>query len=163
MYDLTKWQDHVTELQNTYKETVNLDGTVTHEPVEGEVLQQGTPMNAAKFNNMEQGIFENNALQCWLAQMQKYDEDNKKEKEIAIITIANDTAITAGYVPFSNYEFADRNHTGYTVTPIVTQGSASVTVSNLQTNAFRYTTSEACTVVFIVQGGYIAPNGYVAP
>lgn len=163
MYDLTKWQDHVTEYANKYIEMQNTDGTVTHEPVEGKVIQQGTPMDAEHFNNIEKGVFENNALQCWLAQMQRYDEDNKKEKETAVITITNDTAITAGYVPFTNYGFIDHNHTGYTVTPIVTQGSATVTVSNLQTNAFRYTTSDACTVAFIVQGGYRAPNGYVAP
>lgn len=163
MYKIKRWQDHVTELQHTYKETTNADGTITHEPVEGEVIQQGTPMNAANFNNIEQGVFENNVLQLWLANMQRYDEDNKKEKETAVITITNDTAITAGYVPFTNYGFIDRNHIGYTVTPIVTQGSATVTVSNLQTNAFRYTTSEACTVAFIVQGGYRAPSEYIAP
>ena len=56
MYKITDWQDHVTEYENRYTETQNDDGTVTHVPVEGEIIQQGTPMSAANFNNMEQGI-----------------------------------------------------------------------------------------------------------
>ena len=56
MYKITDWQDHVTEYENRYTESQNDDGTVTHVPVEGEIIQQGTPMSAANFNNMEQGI-----------------------------------------------------------------------------------------------------------
>ncbi len=56
MYKITKWQDHVTQYQDRFREVENSDGTFTHELVEGEVIQQGTPQNAANFNNMEQGI-----------------------------------------------------------------------------------------------------------
>ena len=41
-----QWQDHVTEFEDRYTESKNDDGTITHKPVEGEVLQEGTPENA---------------------------------------------------------------------------------------------------------------------
>ncbi len=56
MYSRTFWQDHVTEYDNRYREQNNPDGTVSHIPVEGEIIQQGTPQNAANFNNLEEGI-----------------------------------------------------------------------------------------------------------
>ena len=37
------WKDHVTQFSNRYKEINNADGTITHEAVEGEVIQEGTP------------------------------------------------------------------------------------------------------------------------
>ena len=51
------WKDHVTQYSNRFKEVQNADGTVTHEAVEGEVIQEGTPQNAKNFNDMEQRIF----------------------------------------------------------------------------------------------------------
>lgn len=56
MYTQTEWQDHVTEFSDRYREVTNSDGTVTHTPVEGEVLQQGTPQNQTNFNNIEHGV-----------------------------------------------------------------------------------------------------------
>lgn len=56
MYTQTRWQDHVTQFQGRYKETDNHDGTITHTPAEGQVIQQGTPQNATHFNNLEHGL-----------------------------------------------------------------------------------------------------------
>lgn len=56
MYKQTEWQDRVTEYEDRYKETENPDGTFTHTPVEGEIIQVGTPQNQTNFNNMEVGI-----------------------------------------------------------------------------------------------------------
>ena len=53
----TFWQDHVTEFSDRYTETNNDDGTISHVPVEGEVIQQGTPQNARNFNTLEEGAF----------------------------------------------------------------------------------------------------------
>lgn len=61
-YEREYWQDHVTEFDDRFREIQNEDGTITHEPVEGEVIQQGTPQNATHFNNMEEGIFSANEL-----------------------------------------------------------------------------------------------------
>ena len=46
MYEQKLWQDHVTEFEDRYTESRNDDGTITHTPVEGEIIQQGTPQNA---------------------------------------------------------------------------------------------------------------------
>ena len=56
MYNQTQWQDRVTEFEDRYRETENPDGTFTHTPVEGEIIQKGTPQNQTNFNNMENGI-----------------------------------------------------------------------------------------------------------
>ncbi len=56
-HNRTFWQDHVTEFSDRYKEIDNGDGTISHVPVEGEVVQQGTPQNARNFNALEEGAF----------------------------------------------------------------------------------------------------------
>ena len=48
--------EYVTEFEDRYTESRNDDGTITHTPVEGEIIQQGTPQNATNFNHMENGI-----------------------------------------------------------------------------------------------------------
>lgn len=50
------WKDHVTQFSNRYKEVQNADGTITHEAVEGEVIQEGTPQNAKNFNDLEERV-----------------------------------------------------------------------------------------------------------
>ena len=50
------WKDHVTQFSNRYREVNNADGTITHEAVEGEVIQEGTPQNAENFNDLEQRV-----------------------------------------------------------------------------------------------------------
>ena len=56
MYIFTKWLDRATQYVNRYKKTDNADGTVTLDKVPGEVLQEGTPQNAAHFNALEMGV-----------------------------------------------------------------------------------------------------------
>lgn len=51
MYTEKQWLDHVTEFEDRYTEQDNGDGTITHIPVEGEVLQEGTPQSAKNFNH----------------------------------------------------------------------------------------------------------------
>lgn len=61
-YMQTDWLDHVTEYENRYREVQNGDGTITHEKVEGEIIQQGTPMSATNFNHIEEGIGDASAM-----------------------------------------------------------------------------------------------------
>lgn len=61
-YNRIFWVDHVTEFDGKFKLTDNGDGTVTLEPVEGTILQQGTPQNDPNFNNGEEGTFAANEL-----------------------------------------------------------------------------------------------------
>lgn len=69
MYSPTLWQDHVTEFENRYTESRNEDGTITHTPVEGEIIQQGTPQSARNFNNIEEGILAGTEMGDYLAVM----------------------------------------------------------------------------------------------
>lgn len=69
MYDRTYWQDHVSEFDNRFREQNNADGTISHIPVEGEVIQQGTPQNAANFNRIETGIFAATEITAELARI----------------------------------------------------------------------------------------------
>ena len=57
MYKALTWKDHFTEPRNAYNMKQNSDGSVTLSSA-GEVIQQGTPMNAKNFNNMEHGILD---------------------------------------------------------------------------------------------------------
>jgi hypothetical protein len=56
MYRKTSWKDHVVQRPKTYTETVNPDGTKTFADAPGEIVQQGTPMSATNFNNLEDGL-----------------------------------------------------------------------------------------------------------
>jgi len=55
MYSNLTWLDHAVTPDRTFTITDNGDGTVTLTPY-GTVIQQGTNMSAANFNNMEMGI-----------------------------------------------------------------------------------------------------------
>lgn len=55
-YKRTTWQDHVVENPKTYNVTENPDGTQTLADAPGEIIQQGTPMSATNFNNIEEGL-----------------------------------------------------------------------------------------------------------
>ncbi|WP_418223582.1 hypothetical protein [Clostridium isatidis] len=60
-YKPIKFKDRIIEKPNTFKSTENSDGTITLIPEPGQVLQEGTPLNAANFNHLENGIIEVNA------------------------------------------------------------------------------------------------------
>lgn len=59
-YMIREWVDDVRSPARTYNVVRNADGTITLQKA-GRVIQQGTNLSAANFNNMEQGIFSANA------------------------------------------------------------------------------------------------------
>ena len=82
MYKQTQWQDRVTEYEDRYKETENPDGTFTHTPVEGKIIQVGTPQNQTNFNNMENGIQDATVagnILAWLNLQQQRKNDAHQE------------------------------------------------------------------------------------
>ena len=98
-YKRTYWQDHVTEYSDRYNETQNPDGTITHTPVEGTVIQQGTPQNAQNFNNLEEGVFAADQLATEAARMAKVNArglDAEKGEKVTV-NLTN----SANY-PFNN-------------------------------------------------------------
>lgn len=54
------WKDHIVEKPRTYTQTVNSDGSITLAPAPGEIIQQGTPINAEHLNHIEDGVAEMN-------------------------------------------------------------------------------------------------------
>lgn len=117
-YDWNQWQDHVTEHENRYREIDNGDGTITHEAVEGEVLQQGTPQSATNFNHMEEGITNAGELAALLTTeiIHIKQREAEEEGETILLTLTN-----SEQYPFNNSLNtvalkAERNNTEYAVT-----------------------------------------------
>lgn len=98
-YNRKIWQDHVTQYNDRYTETVNQDGSITHTPVEGTIIQQGTPQNAANFNNSEEGIFESNLLAIEAARMAQVNTRglDAVKGEVIPVTLTNSSPY-----PFNN-------------------------------------------------------------
>lgn len=99
MYTEKLWQDHVTEFEDRYEETINPDGSVTHVPIEGEIIQQGTPQNAKNFNYMEDGILAANekAAYLMLTVLHQAQTVSNLNGEVGTVTLSN----TEEY-PFNN-------------------------------------------------------------
>lgn len=86
-YKRRKWKDHVVERPRTYTEVTNSDGSVTHSPAPGEVLQQGTPQSATNFNAIEEGVQHISIAFDWLytiMQAQAREIDTLKEQIAAL-------------------------------------------------------------------------------
>jgi hypothetical protein len=55
-YTPTDWKDHIVEYPSRFRVVDNGDGTVNILDDHGNIIQQGTSVNAANLNKMEQGI-----------------------------------------------------------------------------------------------------------
>ena len=122
MYNRKLWQDHVTEFENRFREQNNPDGTINHIPIEGTILQQGTPQNAANFNNNEEGTVAANTIADYIIVtiLQLLRGQKSAIGESGIITLTNTTKY-----PFNNSASRSgntvalklpRDTTNYTVT-----------------------------------------------
>lgn len=163
MYEPKLWQDHVTEFEDRYTENVNDDGTITHIPVEGEILQQGTPQNAANFNHMEDGIFNAGELAALMAANAIHQQQSLKDQagETMFVTLTN----TQEY-PFNNSEKTvsltqGRNHTDYTVTAEIVEYSGGfpgeIRISAKLLNGFKVAftgSAKSVKVKLYVKGGF---------
>lgn len=104
MYSNLLWLDHAVTPDRTFRKTDNQDGTITLTPA-GRVIQQGTNMSAANFNNMEMGISDVD-LAAHLLVMLTRDILRKTETLISETTVEEKTVIlknTAKY-PFNSSE-----------------------------------------------------------
>lgn len=55
-YEPTIWKDRAVERPRTFNIVNNPDGTITLVPVPGVIAEEGTPVNAANLNKLEQGL-----------------------------------------------------------------------------------------------------------
>lgn len=163
MFEPKLWQDHVTTLENRYMESTNDDGTITHIPVEGEVIQQGTPQNAANFNHMEDGILNASELAALMTASAIHQQQSLKDQsgETMTVTLTN----TQEY-PFNNSETTvsltqERNHADYTVTAEVVEYSGGfpgeILISAKLLNGFKVASTgsaKSVRVKLYVKGGF---------
>lgn len=163
MYTEKQWLDHVTEFEDRYREQDNGDGTITHTPVEGEVLQEGTPQSAKNFNHMECGISEAHeaaaALLIMARHVQQQAEDLAGETILVKLTNSDE-------YPFNNSQqtvplAVQRSNAGYTVTPEVVSveggGLKDVSISDKLANGFKvefYGSAKSVTLKLHVKGGF---------
>ena len=157
------WKDHVTQLSNRYKEINNADGTITHEAVEGEVIQEGTPQNAKNFNDMEQRILAAGEV-AGLAMLKVGVVESKVEGlagEIIETTLTNSKEY-----PFNNSKKTlalktPRGNLDYTVfvesSTEDAGGIGEIKITDKQLNGFKIEFTGAAKEVSVkctVQGGY---------
>lgn len=161
-YKKTFWQDHVTEYDDRFREIDNGDGTITHVPEEGEVIQQGTPQNAQNFNNLENGAFEADVMGMEAARVLLLHQRslNSLASESGEITLTNSQKY-----PFNNSVKTvalkqNMETTAYTVEVDVISAAGEVgriVVTDKQRNGFKlaYTGSAAsATLKYFVKGGF---------
>lgn len=157
------WKDHVTQYSNRYKEAQNTDGTVTHEAMEGEVIQEGTPQNAKNFNDMEQRILAAGEVASIALIGVKMAENRVKGLTGEII---ESTLTSTKEYPFNNSKktlalATPRGTLDYTVkveaTTADTGGIGEIMVTDKQLNGFKIEhtgTAKNVSVKCYVQGGY---------
>ncbi|MCC8136407.1 MAG: hypothetical protein LUG91_00850 [Ruminococcus sp.] len=80
MYSNLTWLDHAVTPDRTFTVTENSDGTVTLTPA-GTVIQQGTNMSAANFNNLEMGVSDTDLAVHILTLYTRYLEDRTGTSE----------------------------------------------------------------------------------
>lgn len=163
MYEWKQWLDHVTEFENRYRETQNPDGTVTHTPTEGEIIQQGTPQNATNFNHMEDGITNAGELAALMAISNIHTRQMLEDitGEIIEVTLTNSQEYpfnnSVQTVPLSKA----RNHTDYTVIAEIAEYSGGfvgdIVVTDKLTNGFKVAFDGSASSVKLkiyVKGGF---------
>ncbi len=162
-YNRTFWQDHVTQYNDRFRERNNSDGTISHIPVEGETLQEGTPQNAANFNNIETGVFGAHEIDAELTRIMLQHERNidTLTGETGSITLENSSVY-----PFNNSVRSvglkvPRDTTDYTVDVYVVSAEGSVgniTVTDKLCNGFKIAFTggaKSATIKYVIRGGAV--------
>lgn len=104
------WQDHISERPGTFREIQNADGSVTHIPDEGVILQEGTSVSANKLNHMEDGIYNAN-MQA------KINKDNITSLTIEVAILKGNAINNIGHnmfiVNFATLDSVELSHGVY--------------------------------------------------
>lgn len=162
MYAALVWKDHAVTPENLYKVTDNKDGTVTAVR-SGTVIQQGTNMSAANFNNMEKGILAANISAADALRLIRGLKDKTEALEGLVLTanLTNSSKYpfnsSKTTIPFGNQN--ERYNTDYTIIVEATAEGGFVgdlIVSDKMTNGFKleYTGgAKKVAVKCFVQGG----------
>ncbi len=163
MRDPINFLDHVVEYPGRFQETDLGNNLIQHDPAPGEIVQEGTPLNAANMNLLDtaalQAIMMGSLNTSLLRQLS--DKVEAQAGEQIEVTLTN----TQQY-PFNNSNKAvqlgtNRNKKNYTVLVEVLSseggGVGEILVTNKLLNGFQiaYTgAASSVTVNCIVQGGF---------
>jgi hypothetical protein len=168
MYPVTIWVDETDEFEDRFTEAQNSDGTITHTKVRGTVYVEGTPQDAAHFNNQEAGIFDAHSATLLLINALRQQGwrvealEKATVQETGTVTLTNSQSFpfnnSIKTVPLSNV----RDNLNYVVEIIKVEpagggNAGEIEVSERQTNGFKmaFTGSASSVVVtYAVIGGY---------
>lgn len=163
MRDPINFLDHVVEYPGRFQETDLGNNLIQHDPAPGEIVQEGTPLNAANMNLLDtaalQAIMMGSLNTSLLRQLS--DKVEAQAGEQIEVTLTN-----SQQYPFNNSNKAvqlgtNRNKKNYTVLVEVLSseggGVGEILVTNKLLNGFQiaYTgAASSVTVKCIVQGGF---------
>jgi hypothetical protein len=163
MYEWTEWEDHVTQYEDRYRESQNADGSITHTPEEGEIIQEGVPQNADNFNHTEEGVVNAGELAALLSVEMIHQRQITKDLQGDTMTV---TLTNTQQYPFNNSQqtvalATPRNNLDYTVTyEIVSETggfAGDVIISAKLVNGFKVEftgSATSVTVKLYIKGGF---------
>ena len=166
-YPITEWLDEVDQYEDRFTESQNPDGTITHTKVRGTVQQQGTPLDAAHFNNMEFGISDAHAAALLLINAHQQNKWRIEDLETATAQETGTKALTnTGGFLFNNSKVTvpltnTRDNLNYIVEVIevtATGGPAGeIEITERQVNGFKMAftgSAKSVSVKYAVIGGF---------
>lgn len=168
-YQLTEWLDEVDQYEDIFVEESSTvaPGAVKHTKYRGTVQQVGTPMNAARFNNMEGGIFDAHVAQDLMINGLRQlgwrtdDLERATDQETGTVTLTNSLQF-----PFNNSIATVpltvvRDNLNYIVEVIKVEPvggpAGDVDVSERQVNGFKIAftgSASSVKVTYAVIGGF---------
>jgi len=167
LYLWTNWVDETDQYEDRYTETMNGDGTITHVKVRGEVYVEGTPQDAAHFNNMEQGIVDAQAAIYQVLVAARHNtwriEDLEKatDQETGTKTLTNTQSFPFNDSLLSVPLDIERDNLNYVVVVIkveATGGPAGdIEITERQVNGFKMAftgSASSVKVTYAVIGGF---------
>lgn len=163
MRDPINFLDHVVEYPGRFTETDLGNNLVQHDAAPGEIVQEGTPLNAANMNLLDLAALQAIMMASHNASVlrQVSDKVDAQEGEQIEVTLTNSLAY-----PFNNSQATvqlgtNRNKKTYTVLVEVLSsvggGVGDIKITDKLLNGFKVEYSGAATSVTlncIIQGGY---------
>ena len=168
MYPITIWVDETDEYEDRFTESLNEDGSITHTKVRGTVYVEGTPQNAAHFNNLENGVYDAHAATALLVNALRQagwrieDLEKATVQETGTVTLNNSQAFPFNNsivtIPLTNVR--DNLYYVVEIISVVPAGGGNageIVVSERQINGFKMAftgSASSVAVTYAVIGGY---------
>lgn len=171
MYQWTFWMDEVDQYEDIFVEEQSsvVQGGVKHTKYRGTVQQQGTPQNAANFNNLEGGVIDAHLAALLLLNGHRQNEWRIEDLEKATVQEVGTVTLTNSQkFPFNNSQTTValanvRDNLYYVVEVISVSASGGpageIEVTDRQVNGFKIAhtgSASSVTVTYAVIGGYDA-------